>query len=140
MAKVQATGFTLHQVITLASIIEKETPNTTEQKQVAQVFLLRLQRGMPLGSDPTYVYGAHLLGVTPSVSVDSPYNTRKYTGLPPGAIDNFNLAALQAVLDPAPGDYVYFVADPNGVTHFARTLEEHQANVARYCASLCLQE
>jgi len=135
--KLQAQGLTLHQAIILASIVGKETANPDDQKQVAQVFLKRWRGGMVLGSDPTYHYAAHLLGVEPSVTIDSPYNTRKFPGLPPGAIANFNLSTLEAVANPAPGDYLYFVAGDDGKTYFARTFEEHQQNVQKYCHRLC---
>lgn len=135
--KLQAEGLSLYQGITLASIIEREVTSPSDQKQVAQVFLLRLKMGMPLGSDVTYLYGAYLLGVGPSPTLDSPYNTRIVTGLPPGPIANFNFAALQAVTSPAAGDYLYFVAGDDGTTHFANTLDEHDQNVKNYCHKLC---
>ncbi|HSE61821.1 MAG TPA: endolytic transglycosylase MltG [Candidatus Saccharimonadales bacterium] len=130
-------SFTLYQGITLASIIEKEVTNTSDQRQVAQVFEKRLKEGMVLGSDVTYHYGAKLLGVAASPDVDSPYNTRKVTGLPPGPIANFHIDALKAVAEPAQGDYLFFVAGDDGVTHFARTNAEHEANIRQYCQKLC---
>jgi UPF0755 protein len=130
-------NFTLHQGITLASIIEKEVSNAQDRRQVAQVFEKRLHDGMMLGSDVTYIYAAGLLGVTPSSSLDSPYNTRKYRGLPPGPISNFSLSALDAVVRPASGSYLYFVAGDDGNTYFAYTLAEHQDNVNKYCHKLC---
>lgn len=130
--KLQARGLTLHQGITMASIIQREASDEKDQKQVAQVFYSRLASDMMLGSDVTFIYAANLLGVKPTISLDSPYNTRLHKGLPPGPIGNFNLSALLAVTDPAPGDYLYFVADANGVTHYARTLAEHEANVQKY--------
>lgn len=138
-AKLTAHGFNLHQGITLASIIQKEVSTDVDRKQVAQVFELRLSKGMPLGSDVTFMYAASLTGQTPSPDIDSPYNTRKNTGLPPGAIANFSLDSLEAVADPAPGDYLYFVAGDDGATHFARTEQEHEANVKQYCTKLCGQ-
>lgn len=136
-AALRARGFTLHQGITLASIAQKEVSNEMERRQVAQVFERRLEIGMPLGSDVTFMYAAELLDVEPSVNLDSPYNTRRYGGLPPGAIANFNFSALEAVANPATGDYLYFVSGDDGVTHFSRTVEEHNQNVARYCTKLC---
>lgn len=127
----------LHQAITLSSIIQKEVSDPDDQRRVAQVFLKRLSEGIQLGSDVTFIYGAKKLGVPPSVNLDSPYNTRKYPGLPPGPISNFNLSALQSVADPAPGDYLYFVADVKGVTYFSRTLDEHEENVRRHCTAHC---
>lgn len=134
-----ARGLNLHQAITLASIVQRETSNHTDQRQVAQVFEKRLKDGMQLGSDVTFMYAAELLGQPESLNIDSPYNTRRYTGLPPGAIANFNLSALTAVADPVAGDYLYFVAGDDGVTHFAHTEAEHQANVDQYCTKLCAE-
>ncbi|MBC7746479.1 endolytic transglycosylase MltG [Pedobacter sp.] len=133
--KLAARGLTLHQGLTLASIVQKEASDPQDQKQVAQVFYGRLAIDMPLGSDVTFIYAANLLGVKPTISLDSPYNTRIVKGLPPGPIANFNLSALSAVADPAAGDYLYFVAGTDGVTHYARTLEEHESNVSKYNSS-----
>src|SRR5207248_2549788 len=101
----QKQGLNLYQGITLASIIQREVPGAADQKQVAQVFLTRLGMEMPLGSDVTYQYAAKKMGVTPSPDLDSPYNTRKYPGLPPGPIASPGLTALQAVANPAAGNY-----------------------------------
>lgn len=133
-------GLTIHQAVTLASIVQKEVKGSADQKQVAQVFLKRLSSGMQLGSDVTYMYAAKQLGVDASPSLDSPYNTRKYAGLPPGPIANMNPSALEAVAFPAPGDYLYFVAGDGadeGRTFFATTEAEHNANVAAHCHTLC---
>lgn len=131
-SRLTAKGLSLHQGVTLASIIQREVSDEAEQRQVAQVFLKRLAEGMELGSDPTFIYAAERDGKTPTISYDSPYNTRRYKGVPPGPIGTFNLSALLAVVDPAPGDYLYFAAGDDHVTRFARTLEEHEANVAQY--------
>ncbi|MGB3023628.1 MAG: endolytic transglycosylase MltG [Candidatus Saccharimonadales bacterium] len=132
-----ARGLNLYQAITLASIVQKEISDPSDQRQVAQVFLKRLSDGMVLGSDVTFMYIAKKEGRVPSVNDPSPYNTRRAGGLPPGPIANFNLSALQAVANPASGDYVYFVAGDDGKTYFARTEAEHEANVAKYCTTLC---
>ncbi len=136
-AQLAAMNFTLHQGLTLASIIEKEVGSNTDRRQVAQVFEKRLHDGMALGSDVTYIYAASLMGVEPSSTLDSPYNTRKYQGLPPGPIANFSISALEAVIKPATGSYLYFVAGDDGNTYFAYTLAEHQQNIAKYCHKLC---
>ncbi len=133
----QKQGLSIHQAVTLASIVQKEVSNKSDQKQVAQVFLKRLDSGMQLGSDVTFMYAAKLLGVEPTVDIDSPYNTRKYAGLPPGPISNMNPSALEAVAYPASGDYLYFVAGDDGTTYFSRTQAEHDANVAEHCKELC---
>ena len=135
--KLTARGFDLYQGVTLASIVAKEVTNPEDQKQVSQVFQTRLERGMNLGSDVTYHYAADMLGVERAVNIDSPYNTRIHAGLPPGPIGNFNLPALLAVAEPAGGDYLYFVAGDDGVTHYAKTFEEHQQNIQKYCQKLC---
>lgn len=127
-----AKGLSLHQGLTLASIIQKEVSNEQDQRQVAQVFYSRLANDTLLGSDVTFLYAASLLGVEPKINLDSPYNTRVNKGIPPGPIANFNLSALLAAANPAPGDFLYFVADREGKTYYARTLEEHEANVERY--------
>ncbi len=136
----KAQNLSLHQAIILSSIVQKEVSNASDQKQVAQVFLKRLSIGMELGSDVTFIYAAEQLGVEPRVNLDSPYNTRIQKGLPPGPIANFNLTALQAVANPAPGDFLYFVAgdgEYSDQTYFSRTLQEHEDNVQKYCRQLC---
>lgn len=132
-----AEGLNLHQAITLASIVQMEVTDKADQKQVAQVFLTRQKIGMMLGSDVTFMYAAKIMGVEPSVSLDSPYNTRRYAGLPPGPIANVQYSALEAVARPAPGDYLFFVAGDDGTTHFSHTAEEHEAKIRAYCTTLC---
>ena len=135
--KFSTRKLTIHQALTMASIIQKEASDPTDQKQIAQVFFSRLDKGMKLETDPTFIYAAEKLGVPPSVSVDSPYNTRKYPGLPPGPIGNMNYSALEAVAYPASGDFLYFVAGDDGTTHFSHTLQEHEAATAKYCKKNC---
>lgn len=131
-------GLTLYEGITLASIVQREVPTVKDQKQVAQVFLSRLSIGMMLGSDVTYQYAAKKLGVPPTPSLDSPYNTRKYAGLPPGPIATPGLSAMQAVAVPAAGEYLFFLSGDDDVTYFARTDAEHQANIQSHCQKKCL--
>lgn len=133
----EAQGLNVHQALTLASIVQKEDKRPEEQRRIAQVFLKRLKENMPLGSDVTFMYAAEQMGVEPSVNLQSPYNTRLHKGLPPGPIGNFNLTALEAIAFPAPGDFLYFVAGDDGVNYFARTLQEHERNVAAHCSNLC---
>lgn len=135
--KFKSRGLNIHQAVTLASIVQEEVSDPATQKQVAQVFYKRLSIDMVLGSDVTFEYAAAQLGVTPAVDIDSPYNTRQVKGLPPGPIANMNISALEAVADPAPGDYLFFVAGDDGVTYFSRTVEEHEANAAAHCKKLC---
>lgn len=108
-----------------------------DDTQAAQVFLKRLKIGMVLGSDVTAFYGAIKDGVPPSVTYDSPYNTRIHKGLPPGPISNVTDSSLYAVAHPANTDWLYFVAGDDGKTYFAKTEAEHEANVSKYCHKLC---
>ena len=130
-------GLNLYQGITLASIIQREVSDAADQKQVAQVFFTRLADGMMLGSDVTYQYAADKMGVPRDHTLDSPYNTRIKTGLPPGPIGSPGITALQAVANPAPGDYVYFLSGDDHKTYFAHTNEEHEANIVNHCAYKC---
>lgn len=130
-------GLNLYQGITLASIIQREASSATDRKQIAQVFYTRLALDMPLESDVTFIYAANRLGEVPVSTLDSPYNTRIYKGLPPGPISSPSLTALLALVNPAKGDYIYFVAGDNGKVYFSRTLEEHNTNVSKYCTSEC---
>ncbi|MEI6054336.1 MAG: endolytic transglycosylase MltG [Candidatus Saccharibacteria bacterium] len=136
--KFASHGLSLYEGIILASIVQKEATNPEDQKQIAQVFYSRLNQGMVLGSDVTYQYIADKEGRPRDTRYDSPYNTRRYSGLPPGPISNPGLSALFAVADPAPGDYYYFVSDSSGKIYFARTEAEHQANIANYCKENCI--
>ena len=134
-----AQGLTVYQGVTVASIVEQEVPGQSDRDQAAQVFLTRLKVGMELGSDVTAFYGAIKDGVSPSTTYDSPYNTLLHKGFPPGPISNVSDSSLKAVAHPASTDWLYFVAGDDGVTHFARTVDEHNANVAKYCHKLCEQ-
>jgi UPF0755 protein len=144
-AEATRRGLTIHQVVTLAAIVEREAVVAAERPRIAGVFLNRLQRGMKLQADPTVQYAVAgpspsrlaesywKQGLTPlDLGVDSPYNTYRYDGLPPGPIANPGLASIRAVLEPEQTDYLYFVAKPDGSHAFARTLREHDDNVARY--------
>lgn len=133
----RSKGLNLYEAITLASIVQKEVNSPEDMSKVSQVFHSRLDMGMILGSDVTFMYAAAKMGVAPTVDLDSPYNTRVHAGLPPGPIASPGLAALKAVAAPADTDYLYFVAGDDGVTYFARTLEEHDTNVARHCDKNC---
>lgn len=130
-------GLNIHEGIILASIIEQEVSNAKDKPAVAQVFLRRYHSGMQLGSDVTAFYGAIKAGQTPSVTYDSPYNTRLHPGLPPGPISNVSESSLQAVANPATTDYLFFVAGDDGVTYFSHTDAEHQALTAQHCKKLC---
>lgn len=130
---------TPRQALTLASIVEKETALPEERPLVAAVFVNRLRRGMKLQADPTVVYGLEREQgpldrplTRRDLRIDTPYNTYVIEGLPPGPIANPGREAIRAVLNPADSDYLYFVADGKGGHAFARTLEEHNKNVAEW--------
>lgn len=125
-------------VVTLASLVERETPRPEERPLVAGAFTNRLEKGMALQCDPTVVYGMErvhkyrgtLLGK--DLKFDSPYNTYEHSGLPPGPIANPGEASLRAALQPAKTEYIYFVANTHGGHFFANTLAEHNRNVLKY--------
>lgn len=140
-ASFASRNLTFHEGVTLASIITKEVTGAEDQKLVAGVFYNRLASGITLGSDVTfhYAYKQGLCNINGPLC-DSKYNTRLYQGLPPGPISNPTLSALQAASNPAETDYYYFVAgdgDYVGKTFFAKTLEDHNANVRAYCEESC---
>jgi UPF0755 protein len=132
-----AEGLTPYQGITLASIIIQEVNKPADQTQAAQVFLLRLKSGMMLGSDVTARYGSITAGKAPSLTYDSPYNTRLHTGLPPSPISTINTTSLAAALHPAATDWLFFVTGDDGTTYFSHTDAEHQALTEKYCHKLC---
>ena len=126
---------TRHEVITLASMIEKEAKVASEKPLIASVFHNRLRLRMPLQSDPTAVYGARAFaGVVTKTDIrrPSPYNTYLHSGLPPGPIGNPGADAIKAALYPARTPYLYFVARQDGTHHFSRTLGEHNRAVQTY--------
>jgi peptidoglycan lytic transglycosylase G len=140
-----AQGLTLHQVVTLAAIVEREAVAPAERPIIASVYLNRIKEGMLLQADPTTQYA---IAVTPEsvekygwwkrdlteddLKARSPYNTYVVPGLPPGPIASPGAASLRAVAQPAQTDYLYFVAKPDGTHAFARTLDEHNRNVNQY--------
>ena len=147
--KFKAQGLTLYQGLTMASIVERELgcedKPTVERKNlcyqyqrgIAQVFIARYKKNMQLGSDVTFIYAADKAGVKPKVDIDSPYNTRKHTGLPPTPIATPGELSLKAVANPASGDNLFFIAGDDGLIYFAKTDEEHKNNIDKYCQKLC---
>ena len=131
-------GFTTREVVTLASLVEKETGQPSERPLVAAVYRNRLKMGMGLQADPTVVYALRLAGRydgnirRQDLALDSPYNTYRYSGLPPGPIAAPGAESLKAALTPADVDYIYFVSRNDGSHAFARTLGEHNRNVREF--------
>ena len=136
VAAYKEQGLTLYQGITLASIVQRESGGD-DKEQIAQVFYTRLAMNMQLGSDVTYQYIADKEGKARDPNYNSPYNTRRFAGLPPGPIAVPGLSALRSVAMPAEGNYVYFLSGDDDVTYFARTLDEHEANIANHCKTKC---
>ena len=131
-------GLTTRQVVTLASLVEKETGKPEERPIVAAVYRNRLRIGMGLQADPTVVYAMKKAGRytgnirRADLALDSPYNTYRHAGLPPGPIAAPGAASLEAVLVPADVNYLYFVSRNDGSHAFARTLAEHNRNVREF--------
>jgi UPF0755 protein len=136
--KADARGLTIRQFVTLASIVERETGNKEERPLVAAVYTNRLKLGMPLQCDPTVIYALERAGryngnlTRDNLQYDSPYNTYRYPGLPPGPIASPGRASLAAAASPADAPYLYFVSKNDGTHAFAATLEEHNRNVQQY--------
>jgi UPF0755 protein len=131
----------VHRVVTMASLVERETARDAERPLVASVFENRLAKNMPLMTDPAVIYGLELNGqwrgaiYQSDLKLDTPYNTYLHAGLPPGPVANPGIHSLRAAMEPASSDYFYFVAsgaNPQGRSLFARTIEEHNHNVAGY--------
>lgn len=135
IAKAKEKNLTPHELITLASIVEKETGLATERPLIAAVFLNRLQKGMALQSDPTVIYGIKDFDgnlTKTHLQTDTPYNTYLRTGLPPGPICSPGLSAIDAVLNPENTQALYFVAKGDGSHYFSETLMEHSQAVRYY--------
>jgi len=139
IASAKAGGFTVRQFVTLASLVEKETGTAPERPIVAAVYRNRVRLGMPMQADPTVIYALQKAGryngnLTRAHlrELDSPYNTYRYPGLPPGPIASPGKASLEAAANPADVDYLYFVSKNDGSHVFASTLAEHNKNVFRW--------
>jgi UPF0755 protein len=133
-----ARGLSLRELVTLASLVEKETARADERRLVAAVYSNRLKIGMGLQCDPTVIYALERAGqytgnlTRAGLQFDSPYNTYRYAGLPPGPIAAPGLASLEAAADPADAPYLYFVSRNDGSHAFAATLAEHNRNVHQW--------
>ncbi len=145
ISKYEARGLTLHQGITLASVVQREsTADYEEQRHVAQVFLTRLNRGIVLGSDAIIAYRADQLNpyrdksdMSYLTSIDCPWNSRRCAGLPPTPISSPGRNALKAVADPSATQDLYFLTGDDGKMYYATTEAEHNANARQYCKELC---
>jgi UPF0755 protein len=133
-----AMGIPVSSIVTMASLVERETPKPEERPLVAGVFENRLRKDMRLQCDPTVIYALQQEGryhgtlIGADLRVESPYNTYTHSGLPPGPIGNPGEISLRAALQPAHTDYLYFVANTQGGHFFSATLEEHNRNVTKY--------
>jgi UPF0755 protein len=128
-------GLSLHQLLTMSSLIEEEATLQADRKGISSVFYNRIEQGMPLQTDPTVLYaqGKHKERVLyEDLEVNSPYNTYKHTGLPPGPIANAGKESIEAALEPSDTNYLYFLATGDGTVLFSKTLEEHNEKKAEY--------
>ncbi|PIC59222.1 hypothetical protein CSV80_00210 [Sporosarcina sp. P12(2017)] len=128
----------VHKMLTFASLLEKEATGQSDRETIASVFNNRIEQEMPLQTDPTVLYalGEHKARVmNEDLKVENVYNTYKNKGLPPGPIANAGTASLQATVEPSNTGYLFFLADKDGVNHFAKTYEEHLKNKAKYIDS-----
>ena len=134
-AEFAAHSHSMYQVVTMASIIEKEVRGDGDKRKVADIFWRRLARGMALQADSTvnYVTGKdHASVLLQDTKNVSRYNTYKYPGLPLGPIDNPSISSIRAAIDPEPNNYWFFLTDKDGAVHYASTFDEHNRNKARY--------
>jgi UPF0755 protein len=137
-AEAAARQLSVREAVTLASLIEKETAQDAERPIVSAVYHNRLRLGMPLQCDPTVIYALMDAGTwngnltRADLQVDSPYNTYRYAGLPPGPIASPGRPSLEAAVRPADVGYLYFVSRNDGTHVFASTLSEHNRNVAEW--------
>ena len=135
LKRAEDLGFSYHEIITLASLIEKETGKDSERKQISSVFHNRLKKNMLLQTDPTVIYAIDIFDGNirkRDLNIDSPYNTYRYKGLPPGPIANPGLKSIIAALYPATTSNLYFVSKQDGSHKFSATLNEHNLAVQKY--------
>lgn len=133
--QMEERDMSVHELLTMASLIEEEATEKVDRHQIASVFYNRLEVGMPLQTDPTVLYakGEHKERVYyKDLEVDDPFNTYKNQGLTPGPIANAGISSLEAALAPANTDFLYFLATPDGKVLFSKTLKEHEAKVAEH--------
>lgn len=134
-ADIEASGHSLSDIITMASLVEKEVRTSENKRIVAGILWNRLELGMPLQADAVFGYIFNRDTYSPSyedLKVDSPYNTYTHTGLPPGPIANPGLESIHAVINPTKTDYLYYLTGSDDLMHYARTYAEHLANQRKY--------
>lgn len=142
LGSIKNNKYSLHELLTVASILQREVQTKDDMSKVADIFYRRNSEGMKLEADSTVQYAIGYsneegvwwkkdLTVT-DLNVSNPYNTRKYQGIPPGPIDSMGADAFSAALEPQANEYYYYISDKDGVTRFARTLAEHEANKRKY--------
>ncbi|MHB0865824.1 MAG: endolytic transglycosylase MltG [Minisyncoccota bacterium] len=135
MNDIRASGHSLSDIVTMASLIEKEGRTTATRGMIAGILWNRIARGMPLQVDAVFGYIFNRDTYSPSLAdltIDSPYNTYTHRGLPPGPIDNPGLDSLEAAIHPTPTNYLYYLTDKEGVIHYAMTYAGHLANQRKY--------
>ncbi|WP_066063958.1 endolytic transglycosylase MltG [Neobacillus soli] len=136
--KSQEKKLSVHQLLTMSSLIEEEATAKVDRKKIASVFYNRIKKGMPLQTDPTVLYaqGKHKDKVLyKDLEVSSPYNTYQHTGLPPGPISNSGKMSIEAALEPEETNYYYFLATADGTVIFTKTLEEHNKEKAKHISN-----
>ncbi len=134
-ASITASGHTREEIVIMASIIEREARNPADRRMISGVLWNRIKRGMPLQVDVTFLYtiGKNTFQLTTDdLRTDHPYNTYTNKGLPPGPIGSPSLDSLEAAITPTKNDYLFYLADNTGVTHYAKTYEEHLRNKRQY--------
>ncbi|WP_080844794.1 endolytic transglycosylase MltG [Cytobacillus gottheilii] len=135
VGEMDAQGMTVHELLTMASLIEEEATEQVDRESISSVFYNRMETGMPLQTDPTvlYAHGEHLDRVLyEHLEIDSPYNTYQNTGLTPGPIANAGVSSIEAALYPSETDYLYFLATGTGEVLFSTTLDEHNQKKAEH--------
>ncbi|MDP6626047.1 MAG: endolytic transglycosylase MltG, partial [Nitrospinota bacterium] len=135
MVEAKKSNLSLHEIVTLASVIEKETGKEEERPLISAVFHNRLRKKMRLQSDPTVIYAIRNFDGNlrkKDLRIDSPYNTYRYAGLPPGPIANPGLSSIKTAMQPAKANYLYFVSKKDGEHKFSSTLKEHNQAVLKY--------
>jgi len=133
--EIKSQGKNIHQILTLASILEKEVSTDQDRKLVAGIFYKRLELGMPLQADSTvnYVTGKDSSRASAKdLEIDSPYNTYKYRGLPPGPISNPGISSILAAIYPSSNNYLYFLTTPDGQVIYNETHDQHVIDKAKY--------